>query len=222
MSDNIKVENNADVGSQTIINIENMSGNIAAPQQNILYTLSLNGIPNDGISRPQIALSSKYYNLFVKGDMDFQSDYFWSNISRSVKSNEYTTAEIAERFGAMDENAISQILTFPTLFMGEVVFERGQIIPGQFAWFGVVTDIKRYNKDYRVYYQKHISVPLEQIIALSRELDLGVDFGGHGEITHTHWSVKNADLIHELAAAGIDVMKNLKTAQNAERRTENV
>ena len=50
MSENIKVENNADIGRQTIINIEHMSGNITAPGQQVIYTLP---VRNDDLYREQ-------------------------------------------------------------------------------------------------------------------------------------------------------------------------
>ena len=207
MSENIKVENNAAVENQTIINIKTMSGNIALPGQTITYTLPEKDTKT--LTGTEVVLSTDYYNLFVIGAESFQNDYFWIEVARSVKANEYTDVEIADKFGILDKEAISQIVTFPTLFMSEFSYAHGRICPGQFAYFGVVTEIRKQKKECRIYFQKYASVPMESIVALSRELDIGVDFGGRGEITRTHWSIKNADLISELMNSGINVIDSL-------------
>ncbi|MCL2432965.1 MAG: hypothetical protein FWD16_00390 [Clostridia bacterium] len=54
-----------------------------------------------------------------------------------------------------------------------------------------------------------------------RELDLRTGFGGYGEATRTHWAIKNADLIGELTAAGVDIIGTPTAAQNAEGGTVN-
>lgn len=195
----IDVENQGNVTGQTIINIQSMSGNIGVPQAVPVY------VPQTTATaiRP-ILLNAEFYNFFVIFDEDFNKGRFRIDVSRSI--TEYTEPEITARFTPLDSDKIEQILRFPSLFMNECAQSAGSFAPNQVVYFGLVAKIKKQAKEYVVEFQKLGAIPLEPIMKILRDLDIRTDYRGYGEMTRTHWAIKEVDLIQELRISGIDVL----------------
>ena len=209
MSDNIKVENNADIGSQTIVNIQNMSGNIAAPGQ-VVYTISLNGKNSDDVDTKHIALNSEYYSLLVVNFEEFQAgrvivrqNWIWPHIEEP---------EINELFFKFDDESISRLKKLPCIFSNENYHYHGKARPEQMAHLGVITDIRAQQDEIIIYYNLLMDIAQQQINDLAPFLGLR-GRTGITEMNQTHWTVKRVNLIQELMAAGIDVIEiiNQKT-----------
>jgi hypothetical protein len=133
------------------------------------------------------------YNLLVtytegaweKGAYEFKS-------SRAIGG--YGDPDVSDRYKDLSREAISALKTFPCLF----VYEEGQ---GENAYIGWLTSIKRREGEVRIEFDIETTLPPLQradIVKRSAELDIG-----RFALTHTHWAVKDIQLIPALIKAGL-------------------
>jgi hypothetical protein len=84
-----------------------------------------------------------------------------------------------------------------------VTMYAGKTAPEQVAYYGFVTDIKVLQTGYvKLKFRCLAEIPQQAINGIAHLLDI---FGGNGitELNHTHWTIKNIDLIEELTDAGL-------------------
>lgn len=147
--------------------------------------------------------AGEYYNLFVTGEeYAFKSNRFIIPIERAL--TEYIDESIATFFSKLTESVLSQIKTFPALFLNETNGEKTQE-----AYYGIITDIKIRENGINVYFQKLYPIPQAELVKLSGILAIE-----RYEFTRTHWAIKNINLKEELADAGLVVSEAVKTAIN--------
>jgi hypothetical protein len=200
----IGIENNGNVNGQTIINIQSMSGNIGAPAAAHHATpIFLPGSPSSAVK--PIFLSNEYYNLFVIGNKDISGGRFCINDDRSLTETAFTESWVTSKFKPLDDDKISKICTFPSLFMNECIWERGKIAPTQTVYFGFVSRLQKRREQYIIEFQVITTVPMELIIENRHYLDIQADYTGCGEPTRTHWAIKEVGLVDELRRTGFDV-----------------
>jgi hypothetical protein len=198
----IGIENNGNVSGQTIINIQSMSGNIGVPAT-ARHTTPVFLPGSSAPSVKPVILSSEYFNIFVIGGEDISDGRFCIEDDRSI--TEYTDSRVTARFKPLDDEKINQIITVPSLLMNECVRECGKCVPNQTIYFGIVSKFQKRRDDNIIEFQVIKNIPMELIIEKKRYLDIMADYTGHGELTRTHWAIKEADLVDELRRAGIDV-----------------
>lgn len=105
---------------------------------------------------------------------------------------EYTADEISERYKALDENAIKELQTFPTLFVTENESADSRI--------GFIREIKIRDRLVVIHFEFDPilpALPAGAIEALRVELDLG-----RWELSRTHWAIKDEDLLEILIRSG--------------------
>lgn len=133
------------------------------------------------------------YNLFVtyaagqwdKGACEYATD-------RVIRG--YTDDALRDRFKELDEAAISELTSYPCLF----VYEEGR---EDKAFLGWLKRIKPRSNAVRIEFEMEESLPPlsgEAIKKLSSELDIR----GY-ELTNTHWAVKDIDLLPALIKGGL-------------------
>jgi hypothetical protein len=133
------------------------------------------------------------YNLFVtytEGQWD--KGVFESDTGRTIQG--YTDKTITHRFKDLDETAIAELMSLPCLF----AYETGR---GEEVFLGWITDIKPRRSGVRVEFELERSLPPfshAAIAKLTSQLDVG-----KFELTHTHWAVKDVDLLPALIKAGL-------------------
>ena len=185
---NIKnVEHAGDIHSETVINI---------------FGSGLPGMPGYQPARQQ-TLDMSRYHLFVICGEDFSRGSF--QISKKRALTESNTCEaFQEKYIRMTDEVIEELKKYPALFMDETnkqKLESGE----QYVYWGVVTDIKRMSSDIKIYFVPLTSIPISQIVEIKDELDImGAPF--FGEMNHTHWALKDVNIIEVLSNAGISVM----------------
>lgn len=108
---------------------------------------------------------------------------------------EYTADILKPRYKGLDDEAIQELLSFPTLFAYE-------LRNGQPARVGRVTRIVRPSgPDLRFQFnlvEDAAPIPPERILELAWDLDIS-----EWEMNRTHWAVKDADLLKVLLDAGL-------------------
>ena len=141
-------------------------------------------------------ISREYYNLFVISD-EIKNWRFTIPKDRSLRNN----SDIVKVFADLTPEAISQIKTFPSLFMTENTEYGGRTSPEQKAYFGFVTDLRvQENGIIKVRFRRDADINQQQINDIAHLLDIH-EGSGIMELNQTHWTIKNVDLIEELTEA---------------------
>jgi len=150
----------------------------------------------NGIDTPQqIQLSTDYCNLFIVKGEDFCGGCFTIPKDKILINN---------RFPALTTEAISEIKTYPSLFMDTNHDYRKCANPNQQFYYGIVTRIKEQIRGIKIHFQKLSVQPLSQqrlnevAVTLGINTDNGVDV-----LDETGWIIKKMDLRRELTTNGI-------------------
>ena len=192
------IENHGDVTNQNVFNIQNMSGNVnssyvfMSPQ----FTTA-NGMKSIGVS-----LNTNYYNLFVIGVETFSAGHFIVPKDRAL--TEYMAPETKALFSSLSDDAITQIKTFPSLFLSEN-HDYGRTDEDHQACYGLVTDVRVQDNGIKIHFQPLSSIPQQRLNEIIFQLAID-GTTGFKELNHTHWAIKRLNLIEELRAAGISVL----------------
>lgn len=155
-----------------------------------------------GLVNTNVALNMDYYNLFVIGDETFCDGHFTVPKDRAL--TESMSPEVKAQFSTLNEDAISQIKTFPSLFASEN-HSYGKTDDAHQACFGIVTDVKIQDNGIKIHFRPLWAVPQQKLneIAFNIALQRASSFN---ELNRTHWAIKKVNLIEELKAAGISVL----------------
>jgi len=148
-----------------------------------------------GVNGQQRSANTDYYNLFVGFD-PFVSDHLLVPKDRVL--TEYMTPELSTRFAPLDDGAIAEIKSFPSI----IVDEYGKTTPSnKTAVFAFVTDIRKQQNGVMVYYQRFFPIPIKILLENEYALDTVNGF----ESYRTHWTIKNINLLQVLQDAGVSM-----------------
>ena len=132
------------------------------------------------------------YNLMVTASDNAweEGDFIWSN----GRILEYTDEALTARFVTLSEENLTEMASFPTLFM----YEQGTEGPIR---VGYITHVQKRGNETRIIFEFDNSIPpLSPQIVQDLKWDLQIqDF----EFSRTHWAVKNVDLYTALAEVGV-------------------
>lgn len=128
------------------------------------------------------------YNLLITGNKGVWDEQGYE-ISRD-RFGEYTEPAIKERFQSLDEKAIKQLLSFPTLFGYE-----GETESYRVGYLNRIKDRGRMLYIQYVFDSRIPKIPFAAIRALKTILDITADEHNYGEFSRTHWAVKDENLV---------------------------
>ena len=136
------------------------------------------------------------YNLFVSANEDaWDGDPFVIERSRCVSEDEYTVAEIADRFAELSSPQLRELCALPCVFAYEKYC-------AQNPKFGTLRRVKGRTRGLlQIEYGLIPCVPFattDDLQSLGVQLDIG-----EWELNRTHWAVKDVDLALELGRRGI-------------------
>lgn len=144
--------------------------------------------------------SKKYYNLIVSNliDLDATSSSFIMSPDRAIK--EYTADEIKEQFSDFPDDAIRELLTFPTIFAheNETYGAAGQ---NQKAGLGYITAIKVRKEGIIIKLLIKKLFPQQLLNDNLLNFDIA-GITGLAELNRTHWAIKKVNLLDELRELG--------------------
>lgn len=192
------IENHANVGNQTVIQIQNMSGSIGIPYMVIPQQVSTtSNAPNTSF-----ALNTDYYNLFVIGNETFSDGHFIVPKDRALTQS--MTPENKAQFSSLSDEAIERIKTFPSLFASENHCF-GKTDDDHCAIFGLVSEVRIQDNGIKIHFRSLWSIQQQRLneIIFQLAIDGTTSFN---ELNRTHWAIKRLNLIEELRAAGISVL----------------
>ena len=192
------IENHANVGNQTVIQIQNMSGSIGIPYVVIPQQVSTTrNAPNTTFT-----LNTDYYNLFVIGTETFSDGHFIVPKDRAL--TESMTPENKAQFSALSDEAIARIRTFPSIFASENHYY-GKTDDDHQAIFGIVKEVRIQDNGIKIHFQSLWPIPQQRLNEIIFQLAIG-GTTSFNELDRTHWAIKRVNLIEELRAAGISVL----------------
>lgn len=138
--------------------------------------------------------SDEYYNLFVLPNQEaYQGNRFKIEIDRALTA--YISDNVKSLFSDLNNETLSLVKTFPCLFCYENDLKNNPI---QEAYLGYLTDVKIRDNGISFYFQKKSLIPQASI--LQNLSNLAID---KFEMTRTHWTIKNVNLIEELSDNGL-------------------
>ena len=192
------IENHANVGNQTVIQIQNMSGSIGIPYVVIPQQVSTTrNAPNTTFT-----LNTDYYNLFVIGTETFSDGHFIVPKDRAL--TESMTPENKAQFSALSDEAIARIRTFPSIFASENHYY-GKTDDDHQAIFGIVKEVRIQDNGIKIHFQSLWPIQQQRLNEIIFQLAIG-GTTSFNELDRTHWAIKRVNLIEELRAAGISVL----------------
>ena len=176
-----------------------------ADNVNLLTNIVVPAIPhsnNGAVINSGFTFNKEYYNLFVIGGETFSAGHFFVPINRAL--TESIAPEIAVRFNHLNDEAVSQIKTFPALFMSEN-HHNGHTSPDHKAYFGIVTDISVQENVVKIWFQAVAALPQQRLNKMAINLKISSS-SLTNELSRTHWTIKSVNLLEELAAAGLSIL----------------
>lgn len=157
---------------------------------------------SSGSGSTNLALNMDYYNLFVIGDETYCDGHFTVPKDRALTESMSQEAKI--QFAALNENAVSQIKTFPSLFASEN-HGYGKTEDAQLAFFGFVTDVKIQDNGIKIHFRTLSTIQQRKLNEIAFKIAI-LGSSTFNELNRTHWAIKKVNLIEELKAAGISVL----------------
>ena len=181
---------NFNQNAEKIYNV-NEVGNFHADQLLIL---------NEFSDRRSDRCSNDYYNLIVYGGepwFNAESKHITMPMDRAIAEDFYIGHEIKPRYSQFTQEAISELKIFPCIFAYEN-FRGNWTQANHEAAIGQITEIKKRSNGVEVYFRTWFRVNQQRINEL--RYDLGII---SLELSHTHWAVKEIDLIEVLQDNGM-------------------
>ena len=132
------------------------------------------------------------YNLFVSYDVGkWDKSYFTYTLDRVF---EHTAASIKQKYRKFDTPTIDEIRSFPSLF----AYESYRNVDARIGW---INDIQLVSNSVIIEHEfdpAFIPISASTLSELGNKLDIQT-----GEMSRTHWAIKNSDLFSTLFEAGI-------------------
>lgn len=188
--------------SGNITNIGEVANLHRTTVQQTTYYIS-SGIPGMPGSTPvSVSLSRDYYNLIVWGSEPFfEQRHVTITKDRALVERENITSELKAWLSPLTDEAIAALKSFPCIIANENLFY-GRTDETQYAVLAAITNIKKRTNGIEVYFHPFHGLPQKALNELRNELGI---FGSSGfnEFNHSHWTVKEIDLLEVLAEHGL-------------------
>lgn len=174
--------------------------------QNITFNFPMMVTADDGKMQPMSrSVNRNYYNLFVIGSEQFDQGHFIIQPERALSSY-WTSEELRTKLGGLTDEAVERIKTFPALFMQEAESYYAKPSEEQQVYFGFVDGVRIQDNGIKIRFQRVWPIPMQQISNIGFELGMKNMTKAITEMNHTHWAIKNIDLMEELKDAGISLL----------------
>lgn len=145
------------------------------------------------------------FNLLISYGEDSWSESP-TEFDRSRVAVEYTTDEISERYKLLNDQAIEELKSFPSIFVTENETTESRI--------GRITDLRvRSNSVVIGFELDPIFPPLPKGAIESIKVDIDL---GKWELSRTHWAIKDEPIFEILLKKGYITQEQLDTSQQAQ------
>lgn len=184
--------------AEKIINIDHAE--TVQTRSTIVFAAGLPGGPKS--TQTETAFSRDYYNLIVYGDTPFTQEGHLT-MSQDRCLNTYTSPELKARFTPLTPQTIEELKTFPCIVASENK-RFGKTEEDHYALIAQLTDIRRRSNGTELYFRPFFLVSQQRLNDLEYELAIRPENrSGFPELNHSHWTVKEIDLLEVLHDAGL-------------------
>ncbi len=160
------------------------------------FTNGLLGMP-DSVPR-QLSFSKDYYHLIVYGQEPFHRDcHITLDKRRCLVESDNISSKLKEKYSPLTENIIEEIKEFLCILACENR-HYGWTDEDHYATVAQLTDIKNRSNGIELYLHPMFGVSQARISELVFELGICGKYRKFNELNHTHWSIKQIDLIEVL------------------------
>lgn len=141
------------------------------------------------------------YNLFVTSEENaWESDSYIMSKDRCLTS--FTEDETKREYGELNQSILDKIMQFPCVFAYEDFWKRN-------AYIGYLTDIIVRSSGIKFKYCKIADLPFDVLHNYAFELDINMQ-RSIKELMHTHWTIKNVNLLKELTDIPEPISETIK------------
>lgn len=148
--------------------------------------------------------SCNRYNLLVSAGEDaWEGDSYQLERSRCLTS--YTPQMIKKEYDSFSSEQITAIKSYPCIFAYEDDVEKKD------AYIGRITDLVIRGRAIKFYFQKHGILTYDDLHKFAFEFDIELS-GSITELMHTHWTIKDIDLVEEFKNRDITIIPYKESA----------
>ncbi len=157
-----------------------------------------------GARKKLYTMNTSYYNLFVVEGEEYEEDEGTFQIATDLALTESITEELKRKYARLDESAIEDIKTFPTIFTNKN-HHFGYTDNDHYACYGVVTGVER--DGHHIIISYHILGDLKQQDLINMAEDLGIlKASEYNELNDPHWTIKEFNLIAAMKKTGVELV----------------
>ena len=182
--------------------------NVEQFNQNILLPTAFNN--RNIISPVPIFFSNIYYNLIVYGNESWfcKTDHVTISKDRVLVEDEHITPKLKRRYSFLTDDAIKELKTFPCILAYENI-KGGKTTLEHKAVIGQLRNVKILENEIEIYCNpfgesedKLFYIKQQRLNELSSQFGI-VGHEGSNELGHTHWTVKEVNLLETLRNNGM-------------------
>lgn len=186
--------------AEKIYNVDNIQ-NFNNTNQ-IFFMGGLPGMP--GVAPTQLSFSRDYYNLIVYGQEPFTTDgHITFDRTRCLVELDNITPELRDRFSPLTAPIIEELKTFLCIIASEN-HHYGWTDEDHCAVVAHLTDIKNRSNGIELYFHPIFAIQQARINEISLKLGICGKPKQFNELNHSHWTIKEIDLIEVLTDAGLN------------------
>ena len=181
--------------AEKIYNIDNIQAFHNHTSQ-ILISTGLPGMP--GYKPTPLTYSKDYYHLIVYGQEPLLTDcHITLEKCRCLVEEANIAPELKARYSPLTAEIIEELKGFLCILACENK-HGGWTDEDHYASVAQLTDIKNRSNGIELYFHPLFAVPQARISELVFELGICGKYRKYNELNHSHWSVKQIDLIEVL------------------------
>ena len=190
--------------AEKITNIEKVA-NLHQTNNILLMTNSLPGIP--GATPTPVAYSRDYYNLIVYGQEPLLTDcHITFEKDRCLVEPKHITEELRDRFSPLTAEIIEELKGFLCILACENKYY-GWTDEDHYAAVAQLMDVKNRSNGIELYLHPLFAVSQARISERVFELGIAGRYKRYNELNHSHWTVKEIDLMEVLDDAGLNPLR---------------
>ena len=165
----------------------------------------LPGIP--GVTPTQITYSRDYYNLIVYGQEPLLTDcHITFEKDRCLVEPKHITEELRDRFSPLTAEIIEELKGFLCILACENK-HYGWTDEDHYAAVAQLTDVKNRSNGIELYLHPLFAVSQARISERIFKLGIAGRYKRYNELYHSHWTVKEIDLIEVFDDAGLNPLR---------------
>lgn len=186
--------------AEKIYNVDNIQNFHHTSQ--IFVMGGLPGMP--GAAPTPVTYSHDYYSLIVYGSEPMLTDgHITFEKDRCLVEDANIAPELKERFSPLTAEIIEELKGFLCIIASENHYY-GWTDEDHYASVAQLVDVKNRSDGIEVYFHPLFAVPQAKISELLFELGICGKYKRFNELNHSHWTVKQIDLMEVLNDAGLN------------------